>query len=308
MNEDGDNKEEEEASDAIDLTSLLQAFSLANNSVAERTETNAAVSSSTTQKRTKTTTKLKPTDEQRSESFIDDHSIFNHLQLQERDVARLCPQRMTCVALHPSPHKLLAAGGDKNGVLSLWDVDHPEPNTVYVYKPHISNITKLFFPFTGGAGAVSHHQASSSCQAAGHTLYSLSYDGTVRGLDLQSETFALSFSAPESLGDLYFTDAVFCPDTVSQLLVAKSTGGISAVDLRVSDTAYVWSAEVCPGSEGLGKVKVSSVDVHPRDTSVVLCATSKHGIFLHDTRMLSASGTSVSRSFFFNYETLLFIK
>lgn len=292
MNQDDGDKKEVEDTDSIDLTSLLQAFSLANNSVIETAQTNATVSSSTTHKRTKTTNNNnkknnnnnKQTDKQPRDNN-DQETIFPHLHLQERDVARLCPQRMTCVALHPSPHKFLAAGGDKSGVLSLWDVDHSEPNTVYVYKPHISNITKLFFPFASGAGAVVSH----ACQAAGHTLYSLSYDGTLRGLDLQSETFALSFSAPESLDEVYYTDAVFGRDTVSQLLVAKSNGGISAVDLRVSDTAYVWSAEVCPGGEGLGKVKVSSVDVHPRDTSVVLCATSKHGMFLHDTRMLSSA-------------------
>jgi WD40 repeat protein len=196
---------------------------------------------------------------------------LNALTLQEHHVVKLCPQRMTSVALHPSPHKLIAVGGDKSGVVSIWDVDHTSEDSgaVYSYKPHSAYISKLLFPTVSSA----------------NMMYSASTDGTIRVLDLQRECFSLAFSAEEDMLNVFYSDCIILSESDSNLVVSKSNGNVSGIDLRVSNTKYVWDANI-------SEYKVGSVDLHPRDTHVLLSAGSRTGIFMHDMRMLASTESS----------------
>lgn len=196
---------------------------------------------------------------------------FAALSLHPDDVVKLTPQRMTSVALHPSASKLLAAGGDKTGALTLWDVDHAdkaEGGGIYQYKPHVSNVTKLDFRPT--------------------SLLSTSYDGTLRLLDLQHDVFSLLFTSPESLSDMYFTDSCYTQrGREDTLLIAKSDGHLALVDTRASSSVYQFDLQLYDS-------KIAAVDVHPIDEHVILTASSKSGIALHDLRRAKTTKSGAS--------------
>lgn len=96
----------------------------------------------------------------------------------EKCVAKVVPDRIYGIAVHPSTDKVLAAAGDKSGYVGIWDVDglSEENNGVYLFKYH--------------SGAVSCLQWTSS----GSSLFSGSYDGTVRVFDVEKECMVQQFA------------------------------------------------------------------------------------------------------------------
>jgi WD40 repeat protein len=145
------------------------------------------------------------------------------------DVAKVAENRITAVWVHPSEQRLLVAAGDKSGYLGLWDVDAEDAagkvggggggggggrgrkgqsallygdkyasdcgvGGVFKYRPHVGNVARIFSYPTRPSG-----------------IHTVSYDGSVRVLDIESDplkpAFAQRFCAPEGLEEMWFTDA-----------------------------------------------------------------------------------------------------
>ena len=112
-------------------------------------------------------------------SSIPRHSRVQRKTLQDVDVGRFCrkgvPDRIYSITTFPSD-ALLVAAGDKSGNLGLWSVDDDSQASegtdgVVLYKPHASTINRLAFD----------HEP--------HKLYSFSYDGSVRYMDIVKGVF-----------------------------------------------------------------------------------------------------------------------
>lgn len=183
------------------------------------------------------------------------------LQLREPDVAKLTDNRCTAVWLHPSKEKLLVAAGDKSGCVGLWDVDSAADGgsgSVYRYRPHAGNVAKLF-----------------SFPSSPSSLYSVSYDGTVRYVDFGKDdsSFVLGFEAPEDINDLSFTDAAV-GNNEHVIFVSRNDGSLSCIDLRASSNTYSWTREV----DGLSG-KINSVQQHPvADNLLIAAGAGKDGM------------------------------
>jgi WD40 repeat protein len=135
------------------------------------------------------------------------------LQVADNDVAKVTENRITSVWVHPSTDRLLVAAGDKSGYFGLWDVDAPSRESkakkakttysygdkyaslcgvdgVYKYRPHVGNLARIY-----------------STPSAVSNIHTVSYDGTVRMLDLHHSVFIEKFCAKEGLEEMWYTDA-----------------------------------------------------------------------------------------------------
>eukprot|EP01031_Cornospumella_fuschlensis_P029582 gene29582-35711_t len=192
--------------------------------------------------------------------------IFNRLQLSESRVAKLTPNRCTSVFFLPSSHKLLAAGGDKLGYLGIWDVEgrtqeeKDDGGVVYRYQVHSSNLMRLWCG-----------------QDSPSKLFSSSYDGTVRALDLEQEAFVNVFTSPEDRYNLYCTD--LSPLSSHEVIVSKSDGSISLIDFRASSSSYQYT-------HTLDEHRLTSVHVHPVHSQYVVTGSTRSGVAVHDLRKI----------------------
>ena len=102
-------------------------------------------------------------------------------------VAKIVPDRIYGIAAHPSPSALIVAAGDKTGYVGIWNVDSRAKD-----NDDTGNDGVHLFRF---------HKGSACCvqwTALGDTLFSASYDGTVRLFDVASESFEQVFATYDS--------------------------------------------------------------------------------------------------------------
>jgi WD40 repeat protein len=186
-------------------------------------------------------------------------------------VAKLTESRIVAIWLHPSPHKVIAAAGDKEGNLGIWDVDHKGGPTegIYKYQPHVGNICRLH----------SWYQNPSK-------LYSASYDGTIRFLDLEKEVLSLAFTAPEGLYEMAIVDAAFNDDG-STVYAGRNDGKVSLMDFRSKQSVngYEWTFQAFENS------RINSVQQHTTDPNLVVAAAGGQGgsVAIYDVRKASSS-------------------
>lgn len=228
----------------------------------------AKVSASAKQ-RPATTKKPKSEDE----SYI---QSMKALSLAEDDVAKLTESRVAAVWFHPTPHKLICAAGDKAGNIGLWDVDSKSTGVggVFKYKPHVEGVNKIF-----------------CWENEPSKMYSCSYDGTIRVLDLNTNSFSLAFEAPEDYGDdIAFADVAFRESVNNVILIGRSDGTVALADLRanmnVNKNKYEWVHRVHPA-------RVNSILYHPTIEYLVISSGAKMEgeIHVNDIRKLPSSGT-----------------
>ena len=147
-------------------------------------------------------------------------------------VAKVVPERIYSVALHPTHEKTIAVAGDKWGHIGFWDVDscndESESHGVHLFKPHTRPISNLEF------------------SKRGDKLLSGSYDGSVRLFDVQEEKFTEIFATYDDSsefkgklgygmdGGSRFWTQYCCFDhrNENNLFIATSFGDVIHVDLR----------------------------------------------------------------------------
>ena len=154
-----------------------------------------------------------------SEDILAYSEKLSKMSMSEDTVAKVCPDRIYSITTFPSD-TLLVAAGDKAGNLGLWSVDDAskaseDTDGVVLYKPHSSTINRLMFD----------HASSSK-------LYSFSYDGSVRCMDIVKGIFDQSFSLPDSEddGSVWLQHGVLASD--GTLYVGDSSGRLFTADPR----------------------------------------------------------------------------
>lgn len=150
----------------------------------------------------------------------------------ERNVAKVTPDRIYSVAAHPSPEQLVVCAGDKQGYVGIWNVeDTSEGDGVHLFRVHNRPVSCLAWT------------------PSGRSLLSASYDGSVRWFDVETQTFKQIFATYDDSviyrgqlgrgldqGYNYWTQYV-CPDHRNAydqcFFVSTSVGTAMHVDLRV---------------------------------------------------------------------------
>ena len=164
-------------------------------------------------------------------------------------VAKVVPERIYGMAIHPSLDQLVVCAGDKQGHVGLWkatavdrEIGDDEDAVVHLFKYH--------------SGAAASLQWTSD----GRALFSTSYDGTCRLLDVNTETVRSLFAAYNDenkantnqpgygldLGYHYYTQ-FGCLDHRQEdcFFVSSSLGSVYHIDSRITGRhALTWQHEL----------------------------------------------------------------
>ncbi|CAM9318602.1 unnamed protein product [Heterosigma akashiwo] len=192
--------------------------------------------------------------------------MVSGLKIVEEDVAKVVKDRATTIAFHPSSDKLMVGTADKFGRVGIWLVDHREEQVegwndgVFLFQPHNANVGKIQF-----------HPSDFS------KMYTTSYDGTVRCLDLNAGHFARFYAAGEGDAAPVSSCIPEGPAGGGVLYLADGGGGVACLDLRTGRRAW---------AHALGARKVNTVHANPAAPHYLATASLDRTVALWDARRL----------------------
>lgn len=188
-------------------------------------------------------------------------SALHSLELTEEHVAKVVKHRIFSAAFHPSSSSLLVAAGDKWGHVGLWSLDADWGNDgVLLFEPHSRPVVCMAFSPT---------QPSQ--------LLSLSYDGSLRCMDVHTATFLDVYEQE----DLKTFD--FLSHCCSTLLVGNSFGQVAVVDRRAPGTSH-------QSVHSLEAKVLRCVHVHPLEKQYFVTAEDRT-VRVYDSRYLKETGS-----------------
>ena len=207
----------------------------------------------------------------------------------ENYVAKVTPDRIYSIVFHPSSAAKILSCGDKKGFLGIWNVDQytntqtdttnvpvsslddGDNDGVHLFKVHSSPIANLQWNHLGNC------------------MYSVSYDNTVRKLDLQSQRFVEVYAnnIKNGMDDSSFWLQYGClhPKQDESMFLTTSTGNLQHLDFRCGTFTL---------NKKLSERKINTVSIHP-DGFAVATAGLDCTVRIWDIRKLHSPNTS-SRS------------
>ncbi|XP_078666187.1 WD repeat-containing protein 76-like isoform X2 [Branchiostoma floridae x Branchiostoma belcheri] len=198
------------------------------------------------------------------ESFL---KSVQSMTISEERVAKVTPERIFSVAVHPSTTKMLVCAGDKWGRLGLWDVESQDGDDgVYLYNPHSRPINCLQF-------SPVHHGK----------LYMCSYDGTMRCAEFEKDVFSEVYSTEEGADVLvkYFD---FLSEDGTTCLLGLSDGDVAIVDTR---TKGCEAEHLYPAHERT----IKTVSVHPTQRHYFVSCCNDSNVYIYDLRNMKKKGS-----------------
>lgn len=181
---------------------------------------------------------------------------------------KVCQGRIYCMAIHENRDKILVCGGDVDGNLGFWDLDEsqaddyePEPEeepNIYNYQAHSRTLSSMQYSPTEP-----------------NKLFSTSYDGSVRYLDLVQQKFLESYvvapDASDHLGSISITSSG------QQLWFADVDGGVTLKDIRTPKDEMVYR-------KILHEKKVGCVNVNPKYDNLIVTSSLDRTMKIWDIR------------------------
>ncbi|KAM8876553.1 WD repeat-containing protein 76 isoform 3-T3 [Synchiropus picturatus] len=184
-------------------------------------------------------------------------SALKAMKISEERVAKVVADRIFSVAVHQSCSRPLVAAGDKWGRVGLWNVEADwGDDGVLLFHPHSRPVPCMAFSRANPAH-----------------LLSLSYDGSLRCMDLHKATFDDVYNIEDGLKTFDFLS-----HDCSTLLVGTWYGDVSVVDRRTSGNSHESLHVMDP--KGL-----RCVSVHPVQSQYFAVAESRT-VSVYDLRSL----------------------
>lgn len=153
---------------------------------------------------------------------------------------------------------------DKAGDEDDEDADAPEPD-ITAYSIHSKSITSFVFP------------------ADGNSLYSSSYDSSIRKLDLQ-KGIAVEAYAPRSVDiDLPISGISIPPTQPNLVFFSTLEGSLGRHDMRTAKDTEIWQ---------LIDKKIGGFSLHPLHPHLAATASLDRTLKIWDLRKISGSGNS----------------
>ncbi|KAF8838340.1 WD40 repeat-like protein [Paxillus ammoniavirescens] len=194
--------------------------------------------------------------------------------------AKVTQDRVYSAAYHPEPTKDLVFFGDKHGQLGIWDARAPADEVADEDGDVVPNDEK-----EGGKywRLQQHWPATSKSSISSiridpidsHSLYTTSYDCTIRQLSFVSGISQQIFSSP----DVLITSLDLLPSG-HEMWISDASGGVTHLDLREGSSQARWY--------GLSDQKIGSVSLNPTTPHLVLTASNNRLLKIWDTRKLKA--------------------
>merc|ERR1712109_211598 len=190
------------------------------------------------------------------------------LNITAERVAKVVPDRIFSLAIHPSQTKLLVATGGKWGAIGFWDVNDNESKThgVQVVKHHSRPVNCLTYDIFDSS-----------------KLISTSYDGTVRIFDINEKKSSVLFGVPED--DASYTTYHAQVDKDCFLVTLGRTGLVGLIDKRISHLKPATNFKLYE------KVSPKVVSLHPIKRNLFLAPSNKGDCGIFDMRNANKNGT-----------------
>ncbi|KAJ3306369.1 hypothetical protein HDV03_005336 [Kappamyces sp. JEL0829] len=186
---------------------------------------------------------------------------------------KVAREMIYAIDCHPSATKILAVVGDKKGSVGIWDVsdtiaksqtgpeEEVEPNVI-TFKPHSRSISRIMHTTTDL-----------------NRVYTSSYDGSVRVMDINKQKFEEVYVHPEEhalgLFDIHESSLWFC----------THHGEIGQMDIR----ARRESSAVYEASEK----KLNTIHINPQTPHLLVTAGLDHIVRIFDARNLKTEAEPV---------------
>merc|ERR1719163_1453528 len=241
-------------------------------------------------KQNKSTTTITTTTSSSSSSSCFTPAQLCQLRLAEADVAKVVKDGGVHVKFLPRADTLLVGIGDKKGHIGFWSIDGIPPPPLL--PPSSSSSSSSLKTSSGGGGSSDgvflfrpHTQYISGIHwlpASSSSLLSSSYDGTVRKLDLQKQTFLCVYGSEEE--DEF--SAMCCSSNESTVYLGDTNGNFSILDVR---TEKNMSAPL-----GLHDKKVNTISIDSKHENTIVTSSSDGKVLLWDIRRLKKGAKPVS--------------
>lgn len=208
---------------------------------------------------------------------------------------KITPERVYALGFHPTVDKPLVFAGDKMGNLGLFDAsqtgpeviadndeeeadeDTPEP-AITAFKIHSRTISSFVFP------------------ADGNSLYSGSYDSSIRKLDLQKGV-AVEVFAPESMDiDMPISGIAISSTDPTLLYFSTLDGQFGRHDIRTPSDTEIWQ---------LTDKKIGGFSLHPLYPHLVATASLDRMLKIWDLRKVTGKADSRIPSLLGEHESRL---
>ncbi|XP_013784880.1 WD repeat-containing protein 76-like [Limulus polyphemus] len=180
---------------------------------------------------------------------------FSKMKINSDQVAKVTPDRIFSVAIHPTTTKTLVIAGSKWGHIGFWDLKSQTGNDgVFLFEPHCRPVNCI------KVSGDNHEK-----------LYSSSYDGTIRCGDLVKCVFDEVYYTPEKKDDACFYFDFLSPQV---LIITQGEGRLSIVDTRTGKKEPDRLFQLCYR-------RMKTVSVHPlkRDYFVTACSDGKASLW-----------------------------
>ncbi|KAF3162196.1 hypothetical protein TWF788_002112 [Orbilia oligospora] len=223
------------------------------------------------------------------------------LKLHERfdpvDI-KITPERIYCMSFHPTTSKNLVFAGDKIGNLGIFDASNPLPNPDYDPSEdeetlsHIPNISTFKL----------HSRSIATLSFApdnAESIYSTSYDGSIRKLDLVAQKSDEVFAAEDPNEPLHKDAAISGLDFYDSNVIYFSTltGFLGRKDLREKSTAAtIWECH---------EKKIGGFTLNPRNPWFAATASLDRTMKIWDLRKIVGKGDEAKPHMVAEYESKL---
>ncbi|KAM3625669.1 uncharacterized protein V6R79_015769 [Siganus canaliculatus] len=184
-------------------------------------------------------------------------STLKNMRITEEQVAKVVKDRIFSAAFHPCSSSLLMAAGDKWGKIGLWKLRSDwDDDGVLLFEPHTRPVNCMAFS-----------------RAQPTHLLSLSYDGSMRCLDVEKAAFDDVYDNSDGLK--WFD---FMSQDCSTLVVGNWFGEVAIVDRRTPGNSH-------ESLHSLDPKTLRCVSVHPVQRHYFAVAESKV-VSIYDSRYL----------------------
>ncbi|KAI0736996.1 WD40-repeat-containing domain protein [Fomitopsis betulina] len=190
--------------------------------------------------------------------------------------AKVARERIYSAAYHPDATKDLIFFGDKHGALGIWDARAPRDETEDGEESGPSDDgsgktwkLQLHWPATSHS-SISHIKFD---PVDAHSVFTSSYDCTVRKLSFTSGISTEVFSLEDSL-----ITSIDLPLTGNEMWISDSDGGITHLDLREDRSKARWYQ--------VSEQKVGSVSINPTTPHYLVTASNSRAMRIWDIRKL----------------------
>ncbi|KAF3939289.1 hypothetical protein ABW19_dt0209951 [Dactylella cylindrospora] len=210
---------------------------------------------------------------------------------------KIVPERIYCMAFHPMTSKQLVFAGDKIGNLGIFDASSPLSNPDYNPDEDEEQYSQIpnVSTFKLHSRSIATFQFEPSTPEA---LYSASYDGSIRKLDLVAHKSDEVFAAEDAAESLHSDAAISGLEFYDPHVIYFSTltGYIGRKDLREKAPAKVWECH---------EKKIGGFTLNPRNPYLAATASLDRTMKIWDLRRIVGKGDAAKPHLVAEHESRL---